>query len=187
MRSTDPAAPIIDNSPAYIRGACEGSLRRLGIDAIDIYYVHRIDPARPIEELAVGTMADLVREGKVRAIGLSEVSANTLVRRGRASNRISAKRILALDSGTEFEVLPACRELGVSFVAFSPLGRGFLAGAVTSTNALAADDYRRQLPRQLVRLPRITQGSSGSSTISLGNRDALRLQLAIAWLLAQGP
>jgi aryl-alcohol dehydrogenase-like predicted oxidoreductase len=187
VRSTDPAAPAIDNSPAYIRRACEGSLRRLGIDAIDIYYVHRIDPARPIED-TVGTLADLVREGKVRAIGLSEVSASTL-RRAAAVHPIAAvqSEYSLWTREPELEVLPACRELGVSFVAFSPLGRGFLAGAVTSTNALAADDYRRQLPR--------FQGAAAAHNASLVARldeiarqqGCTAAQLAIAWLLAQGP
>jgi aryl-alcohol dehydrogenase-like predicted oxidoreductase len=187
VRSTDPAAPAIDNSPAYIRSACEGSLRRLGVDAIDIYYVHRIDPARPIEE-TVGTMADLVREGKVRAIGLSEVSANTL-RRAAAVHPIAAvqSEYSLWTREPEREILPACRELGITFVAFSPLGRGFLAGAVTSTDALAADDYRRQLPR--------FQGTAAALNARLVARleeiarqqGCTAAQLAIAWLLAQGP
>jgi aryl-alcohol dehydrogenase-like predicted oxidoreductase len=169
VRSTDPAAPSIDNSPAYIRGACEASLRRLAIEAIDIYYVHRIDPAVPIED-TVGTMADLVREGKVRAIGLSEVSAMTLRR-----------------AAAELEVLPACRELDVCFVAFAPLGRGFLTGAVRNADTLAADDYRRHLPR--------FQGEAAAHNARLvarleqiaAQQGCSAAQLAIAWLLAQGP
>jgi aryl-alcohol dehydrogenase-like predicted oxidoreductase len=186
VRSADPTAPSIDNSPAYIRSACEASLRRLGIDVIDIYYAHRIDPARPIEE-TVGTMADLVREGKVRAIGLSEVSAATL-RRAAAVHPIAALQseysLWARDA--ELEVLPACRELGVCFVAFSPLGRGFLTGAVSSVSKLAADDYRRQLPR--------FQGEAAAHNARLVARleeiarqqGCTAAQLAIAWLLAQG-
>jgi aryl-alcohol dehydrogenase-like predicted oxidoreductase len=187
VRSADPAAPPIDNSPAYIRSACEGSLRRLAIDAIDLYYVHRIDPARPIED-TVGTLADLVRQGKVRNIGLSEVSAGTL-RRAAAVHPIAAVQseysLWARDA--ELEVLPACRELGVGFVAFAPLGRGFLTGAVTNSVALTPDDYRRQLPR--------FQGDAAAHNARLvarledvaRQRGCTAAQLALAWLLAQGP
>jgi aryl-alcohol dehydrogenase-like predicted oxidoreductase len=187
VRSADPAAPSIDNSPAYIRSACEASLRRLGIDAIDIYYVHRIDPARPIEE-TVGTMADLVREGKVRSIGLSEVSAATL-RRAAAVHPIAAlqSEYSLWQRDAEIEVLPACRELGVGFVAFAPLGRGFLTGVLTNAAGLAPDDYRRQLPR--------FQGEAAEHNARLVAKLAQIArqqgcsagQVAIAWLLAQGP
>lgn len=187
VRSADPPAPPIDNSPAYIRSACEASLRRLGIDVIDIYYVHRIDPARPVEE-TVGTMADLVREGKVRAIGLSEVSAATL-RRAAAVHPIAAlqSEYSLWQRDAEVKVLPACRELGVSFVAFAPLGRGFLTGALRNAAALAPDDYRRQLPR--------FQGDAAAHNARLVARLAQiarqqgcsAAQLALAWLLAQGP
>jgi aryl-alcohol dehydrogenase-like predicted oxidoreductase len=187
VRSSDPAAPTIDNSPAYIRSACEASLRRLNIDTIDLYYVHRVDPRRPIEE-TVGTLADLKREGKIRAIGLSEVSASTL-RRAAAVHPIAAVQseysLWLRDA--ELEVLPACRELGVCFVAFAPLGRGFLTGAVQGAAGLAADDYRRQLPR--------FQGEAAAHNARLVaqlEQIARRLgctpaQLAIAWLIAQGP
>jgi aryl-alcohol dehydrogenase-like predicted oxidoreductase len=186
VRSADPDAPGIDNSPAYIRRACEGSLARLGVDAIDVYYVHRIDPARPIEE-TVGTLADLVREGKVRAIGLSEVSANTL-RRAAAVHPIAAVQseysLWARDA--EIEVLPVCRELGVRFVAFAPLGRGFLTGAARDLAALAPDDYRRQLPR--------FQGEAALHNAALvarleeiaRERGCSAAQLSIAWLLSKG-
>jgi aryl-alcohol dehydrogenase-like predicted oxidoreductase len=187
VRSADPAAPAIDNSPDYIRSACEASLRRLNIDTIDLYYVHRVDPRWPIEE-TVGTLADLKREGKVRAIGLSEVSANTL-RRAAAVHPIAAVQseysLWLRDA--ELEVLPACRELGVCFVAFAPLGRGFLTGAVKGAAGLAAGDYRRQLPR--------FQGEAAAHNAHLVaqlEQIARRLgctlaQLAIAWLIAQGP
>jgi aryl-alcohol dehydrogenase-like predicted oxidoreductase len=187
VRSSDPSAPSIDNSPAYIRSACEASLRRLAVDVIDLYYVHRIDPARPVEE-TVGTMADLVREGKVRAIGLSEVSANTL-RRAAAVHPIAAlqSEYSLWARGAELEVLPACRELGVCFVAFAPLGRGFLTGAVRNVAALAPDDYRHHLPR--------FQGDAAAHNARLvarlgqiaAQQGCTAGQLAIAWLLAQGP
>src|SRR5271165_324984 len=186
VRGADPAAPSIDNSPAYIRSACEASLQRLGIDVIDLYYVYRIDPRRAIED-TIGTLADLKREGKIRAIGLSEVSAKTL-RRAAAVHPIAAVQseysLWARDA--EREVLPACRELGVAFVAFAPLGRGFLTGALRDAAALAADDYRRQLPR--------FQGAAAAHNARLVARleeiareaGCSRAQLALAWLLAQG-
>jgi len=186
VRSDDPAAPAIDNSPEYLRRSCEGSLRRLKTEALDLYYVHRIDPARPIEE-TVGTMADLVRQGKIKAIGLSEVSASTL-RRAAAIHPIAAVQseysLWARDA--EREVLPACHELGVAFVAFAPLGRGFLTGALKDASVLAADDYRRQLPR--------FQGEAAAHNAALVERLAAiarplgctPAQLALAWLLAQG-
>lgn len=187
VRSADPTAPVIDNSPQYIRSACEGSLRRLQVEALDLYYVHRIDPVQPIEE-TVGAMAELVRTGKVRALGLSEVSAKTL-RRAAAVHPIAAlqSEYSLWERGVEREVLPACRELGVSFVAFSPLGRGFLTGTIANTDALAADDYRRQLPR--------FQGEAGARNRQLVDQLAQIAseqgcsagQLALAWVLARGP
>jgi aryl-alcohol dehydrogenase-like predicted oxidoreductase len=187
VRSEDPNAPAIDNSPAYIRTSCENSLRRLNIDVIDVYYVHRIDPARPIEE-TIGTMSDLVREGKIRAIGLSEVSAKSL-RRAAAVHPIAAvqSEYSLWTRDVEREVLPACKELGVALVAFSPLGRGFLTGAITNSASLAKDDYRRQLPR--------FQGAAAAHNARLVARleeiarplRCTAAQLALAWLLAQGP
>ena len=186
VRSEDPNAPSVDNSPAYIRSACEASLRRLDIDVIDIYYAHRIDPRRPVEE-TVGAMANLVREGKVRTIGLSEVSAKTL-RRAAAVHSIAAvqSEYSLWTREAELEVLPACRELGVSFVAFAPLGRGFLTGTIISTSMLSPDDYRRQQPR--------FQGEAGAHNARLVTRlekiahkqGCTVAQLALAWLLAQG-
>jgi aryl-alcohol dehydrogenase-like predicted oxidoreductase len=187
VRSADPTAPSIDNSPAYIRTACEASLRRLRMDTIDLYYVHRTSPAWPIEE-TVGTLADLVRQGKVRAIGLSEVSATTL-RRAAAVHPIAAiqSEYSLWTREAELEVLPACRQLGVCFVAFSPLGRGFLTGAIGNTAAFAPDDYRRQLPR--------FQGEAAAHNVQLvaqlekiaRQQGCTAAQLAVAWLLAKGP
>jgi aryl-alcohol dehydrogenase-like predicted oxidoreductase len=187
VRSDDPTAPAIDNSPAYIRRACEGSLRRLKLDVIDLYYVHRLDAGRAVED-TIGTLADLVKEGKVRAIGLSEVSAATL-RRAAAVHPIAAleSEYSLWAREPELEVLPACRDLGVTFVAFSPLGRGFLTGAIPPTSALAADDYRRQLPR--------FNGEAAAHNAALvarlaaiaADNDCSAGQLALAWLMAQGP
>ncbi|HXQ64705.1 MAG TPA: aldo/keto reductase [Steroidobacteraceae bacterium] len=187
VRGRGPLAPSIDTSPAYVRRACEASLRRLRIETIDLYYAHRISPATPVEE-TVGAMAALVREGKVRAIGLSEVSAKTL-RRAAAVHPIAAiqSEYSLWWRGPEFEVLLACRELGASLVAYSPLGRGFLTGAITSTTDLAPDDFRREQPR--------FQGAAATHNAQLVARLAQIAraqgctagQLALAWLLAQGP
>jgi aryl-alcohol dehydrogenase-like predicted oxidoreductase len=177
---------FIDNSPAWIRQAVDDSLRRLGTDYIDLYYMHRRDPDVPIEE-SVGAMAEHVQAGKVRHLGLSEVSAETL----RAAATVHP--IAALQSewslftrGLEAEIVPAARELGVGLVPYSPLGRGLLAGALTSTESLAPDDFRRQNPRwtgenlehnlALVQQVRDLAEQAGCSPV----------QLALAWLLAQG-
>ncbi len=187
VRSTDPNAPVIDNSPDYIRSACEGSLRRLGVEAIDLYYAHRIDPAWPIEE-TVGAMAELVRAGKVRALGLSEVSAMTL-RRAAAVHPIAAveSEYSLWERGVEREVLPACRELGVSFVAFSPLGRGFLTGAIANIDTLAADDYRRQLPRFLGEAAAHNQRLVAQLADIASEHHCSAGQLALAWLIGRSP
>jgi aryl-alcohol dehydrogenase-like predicted oxidoreductase len=187
VRTADGSDMGIDNSPAYIRNCCEASLRRLGIEAIDLYYLHRVDPARPIEE-TIGAMADLVRQGKVRALGLSEVSAQTL-RRAAAVHPIAALQseysIWTRDA--EAEVLPACRDLGTSFVAFAPLGRGFLTGTIESAAALTTGDYRRSQPR--------FQGQAAVHNAALvarlqqiASREGCTApQLALSWLLAKSP
>ena len=150
----DPDGPLgstydrgIDNSESYMRSCCEQSLARLATDHIDIYYVHRADPKVPIED-TIGALARLVGEGKIRAIGLSEVTAGQL-RRAHAVHPIAAiqSEYSLWTREPELDVLPACRELGVSFVAYSPLGRGFLTGAIVDAKALAADDFRLSSPR----------------------------------------
>jgi aryl-alcohol dehydrogenase-like predicted oxidoreductase len=186
VRGPDAKVRMIDNSPEYIRSACEASLRRLGVSTIDLYYAHRIDPRQPIEE-TVGAMAELVRAGKVRAIGLSEVSAQTL-RRAAAVHPIAAvqSEYSLWTRDPEREVLPACRELGTALVAYSPLGRGFLTGAITSVADLAPGDFRRMQPR--------FQGEAAAHNARLvGRLQQIALQqgctagqLALAWLLAQG-
>ena len=137
----------IDNSEAYMRACCEQSLARLGTDCIDIYYVHRTDPKIPIED-TIGALERLVRVGKIRAIGLSEVSAGQL-RSAHAVFPIAAiqSEYSLWTREPELDVLPACRELGVTFIAYSPLGRGFLTGAIADAKALAADDFRLSSPR----------------------------------------
>ena len=178
----------LDGSPANARRACEGSLRRLGLETIDLYYLHRVDPAVPIEE-TVGAMAELVREGKVRHLGLSEASART-IRRAVAVHPIAAlqSEYSLFERGVEREVLPTCRELGIGLVPFAPLGRGFLTGAARNQAAFGADgDYRRTLPRfqgenfyRNLQLVRVLEGLAEAK-----RRTAA--QLALAWLLAQGP
>jgi len=176
----------IDGRPDYLAQACEASLKRLGVEVIDLYYQHRVDPEVPIEE-TVGAMARLVAAGKVRALGLSEAGAETL-RRAQATHPISAlqSEYSLWTRDPEPEILPACRELGISLVCFSPLGRGFLTGAVRRRDDLSETDYRRTIPRfeqanfddnlaQLAVLEDLA-GAKGCSTA----------QIALAWLLAQG-
>ena len=176
----------VDSSPANVRRACEGSLRRLGIDTIDLLYQHRVDPAVPIEE-TVGAMAELVSEGKVRHLGLSEAGAGTL-RRAAAVHPIAAlqSEYSLWERGVEEDILPVCRELGIGFVPFSPLGRGFLTGQIKSRDDLAADDFRRNDPRyadenfaQNLKIVDVVRGIAETKGASLA-------QVALAWLLAQG-
>jgi aryl-alcohol dehydrogenase-like predicted oxidoreductase len=186
VRGTDPHSRSINGSPQYVRSSCEGSLRRLKTDHIDLYYQHRVDPKTPIEE-TVGAMAQLVREGKVRCIGLSEASASTL-RRASAVHPITAVQTeySLWTRDPEDEVLPTCRELGIGFVAYSPLGRGFLTGQFKKLDDLAPDDYRRHSPR--------FQGENFQKNLDLvaaisrlaAERDITPSQLALAWVLSQG-
>ena len=176
----------VDSRPEHIRQAVEGSLSRLGIECIDLLYQHRVDPAVPIEEV-VGAMAELVRTGKVRHLGLSEVSAATL-RRAHAVHPIAAvqSEYSLWSRGVEAEVLPACRALGIGFVPYSPLGRGFLTGKLPSSAGLAPDDYRHSLPR----FQPPAMAANGRLVAELQRlaaaRGATAAQLALAWLLAQG-
>ncbi len=176
----------IDSSPANVRRACDGSLQRLGIETIDLFYQHRVDPKTPIED-TIGAVADLIRAGKVRHVGLSECSAATL-RRAAAVHPIAAvqSEYSLWERGVEAEILPTARELGVGFVPYSPLGRGFLSGQITSRAALEATDYRHQDPRFT------DENFARNLTIvdvlnEIGRaRDASAAQVALAWLLAQG-
>jgi aryl-alcohol dehydrogenase-like predicted oxidoreductase len=185
----DPADPHfrgVSGKPDYVRSACEGSLRRLGIDTIDLYYQHRVDRTTPIEE-TVGAMADLVRQGKVRHIGLSEAGPQTLRRAAKVHPIAALQTEYSLWSrDPEDEILSTCRELGVGFVAYSPLGRGFLTGQFKRFEDLAQDDYRRHAPR--------FQGENFQRNLDLvrrieqiaAERRATAAQLALAWVLAQG-
>ena len=185
----DPANPQvrgISGKPDYVRKACEGSLRRLGVEVIDLYYQHRVDPETPIEE-TVGAMAELVREGKVRFLGLSEASAQT-IRRAHAVHPITAlqSEYSLWTRDLEQETLGICRELGIGLVAYSPLGRGFLTGQIKRFEDLAEDDYRRQSPR--------FQGENFQRNLELvrqvseiaREKKCTPAQLALAWVLAQG-
>jgi len=179
-------ALTVDGSPANVRRAIEGSLKRLGMDHVDLYYLHRVDANTPIEE-TVGAMGELVKEGKVRFLGLSEASPETL-RRGHAEHPITALQTeySLWSREPEDELFGTCDELGIGFVPYSPLGRGFLSGEITSVEDLAADDFRRSNPR--------FQGENFQKNIDLvhavaaiaADKGVTAAQLALAWVLAQG-
>jgi aryl-alcohol dehydrogenase-like predicted oxidoreductase len=185
----DPKNPLargVSGRPEYVRQSCEGSLRRLGVDHVDLYYQHRVDPAVPIED-TVGAMAELVKQGKVRQLGLSEAGVETL-RRACAVHPIAALQTeySLWSRDPEDGILAACRELGVCFVAYSPLGRGFLTGQIQRFEDLAQDDFRRFQPR--------FQGENFARNLELVKRveslarekGCTASQLALAWVLAQG-
>ena len=182
----DASSRGVNGRPDYLRLACEGSLKRLGVDHIDLYYQHRLDPEVPIED-TVGAMAELVKQGKIRYIGLSEVSAATL-RRAHAVHPVTAvqSEYSLWTRDPEESVLLACRELGVGFVPYSPLGRGFLTGAFKSVSDLAVDDYRRNTPRfQGDNFERNQALVAKVETLATA-RGCTPAQLALAWVLAQG-
>ena len=187
LRDSDtPEFRGINGKPEYVKQACEASLRRLGIDCIDLYYQHRVDPETPIEE-TVGAMAELVRAGKVRYLGLSEAGAET-IRRAHAVHPITAlqSEYSLWTRDPEDKVLGVCRELGIGFVPYSPLGRGFLTGQIKRFEDLAADDYRRTAPRfQGENFQRNLDLVSQVSEIAAEKR-CTPAQLALAWVLAQG-
>jgi aryl-alcohol dehydrogenase-like predicted oxidoreductase len=185
----DPKNPLVrgvNGKPDYVRSSCEGSLRRLGVETIDLYYQHRVDPNTPIEE-TVGAMAQLVKEGKIRYIGLSEAGAQTMRRAVKVHPIAALQTEYSLWSrDPEDGILAACRELGIGFVAYSPLGRGFLTGQFKRFEDFAADDYRRISPR--------FQGENFQKNLDLLQRveemakekRCTPSQLAVAWVLAQG-
>lgn len=181
-----PRARTVRNDPEYIRGACEASLRRLGTDCIDLYYLHRLDPEVPVEE-AVGGVARLVEQGKVRHVGLSEASSRS-IRRAAAVHPVAAvqSEYSLWTRDVEPRVLPACRELGIGLVAFSPLGRGFLAGGVRSGSDLAEGDFRRGMPRFEEGNLRANRALVDAVEAMARRRGATPAQLALAWLLARG-
>jgi aryl-alcohol dehydrogenase-like predicted oxidoreductase len=187
MRAPDGKALGISGRPEYVRQACDASLQRLGVDAIDLYYQHRVDPATPIEE-TVGAMADLVRAGKVRHLGLSEAAPATL-RRAVAVHPIAALQTeySLWSRDPEGDLLATCRELGIGFVAYSPLGRGFLTGRYRTLDDLAPDDWRRTNPRFAgENFQKNLDVVDAVGALARAKR-CTPAQLALAWILAQGP
>lgn len=186
VRGADPTSRSVNGRPEYVRGACDASLKRLGVDTIDLYYQHRVDPDTPIEE-TVGAMAELVRAGKVRYLGLSEAGPETL-RRATAVHPITAlqSEYSLWSRDVEDEIVATCRHLGIGFVAYSPLGRGFLTGRITRFDDLPPDDYRRHSPR--------FQGENFQRNLRLvarigemaSEKGCTPSQLALVWVLAQG-
>ena len=182
----DKMVRAIDGKPDYVKHACDASLKRLGVDVIDLYYQHRVDPATPIED-TVGAMADLVRAGKVRHLGLSEAGSETLRRASKVHPIAAVQSEYSLWSrDVEDDVLATCRELGIALVAYSPLGRGFLTGEVRSFDDFPADDYRRMSPR--------FQGENFAKNLQLvarieqmaTSKGCTPSQLALAWVLSRG-
>ena len=186
VRGSDPQARGVNGRPEYVRASCEGSLKRLGVDHIDLYYQHRVDPTVPIED-TVGALAELVSQGKLRYIGLSEAAPATL-RRAQAVHPITALQTeySLWSRDPEDDVLPTCRALGIGFVAYSPLGRGFLTGRFKKFDDLSAGDFRRGSPR--------FQGTNFEKNLDLvrkveeiaREKRSTPAQLALAWLLARG-
>lgn len=183
---SDPKKRGVNGKPEYVKSACEASLKRLNVEVIDLYYLHRKDPQTPIEE-TIGAMAQLVKEGKIRAIGVSEVNAETLRKANDTYPLTALQSEYSLWSrDPEEETLPACKELGIAFVAYSPLGRGFLTGQITKFEDLDEDDFRRTSPRFM--------GENFQKNLDLvkkiesiaKEKNCTASQLALAWVLAQG-
>ena len=183
---SNPTLRGVNGKPEYVRTSCDASLRRLGVDVIDLYYLHRVDPETPIEE-TVGAMSELVKKGKVRFIGLSEASAKTLRRAYKVYPITALQTEYSLwTRDPEEDILATCRELGIGFVAYSPLGRGFLTGEIKRIEDLAQDDFRRHSPR--------FQGENFQRNLDLVKRvediasqkGCTPSQLALAWVMAQG-
>jgi aryl-alcohol dehydrogenase-like predicted oxidoreductase len=186
VRTADPAVRGVNGRPEYVRQSCDGSLKRLGVDYIDLYYQHRVDPNVPIEE-TIGAMADLVKAGKVRYLGMSEAGAKTIRRAHRIHPITALQTEYSLwTRDPEDEILPTVRELGIGFVPYSPLGRGFLAGRFKRFEDLPAGDFRRNSPR--------FQGENFSKNLALvvhverlaKEKGTTAGQIALAWVLAQG-
>jgi len=183
---TDPSVRGMNGKPAYVHEACAASLKRLGVDVIDLYYLHRVDPATPIEE-TVGAMAELVKQGKVKALGLSEASPVTIRRAHKVHPIAALQTEYSLWSREpEEELLAVCRELGIAFVAYSPLGRGFLTGQIKKFEDFEPTDFRRMSPR--------FQGENFQKNLDLvhqletlaAKKGCTTSQLALAWVMAQG-
>ena len=187
VRGSDGSFKGVDGTPQYVASACEASLRRLGVDVIDLYYQHRVDPKTPIEE-TVAAMAKLVQQGKVRFLGLSEAGAGTIRRAAKVHPIAALQSEYSLwTRDVEGEILPTCRELGIGFVAYSPLGRGFLTGQFKKMEDLPINDRRRAFPR--------FQGENFQKNLDLvreveelaAKKQCKPSQLALAWVLSRGP
>jgi aryl-alcohol dehydrogenase-like predicted oxidoreductase len=186
VRAPDGRFLGVNGRPEYVRQACDASLARLGVEVIDLYYQHRVDPDTPIEE-TVGAMADLVRAGKVRHLGLSEAAPAT-IRRAHAVHPVAALQTeySLWSRDPEDEILPTCRALGIGFVAYSPLGRGFLTGQIRTPEDLAPDDWRRHSPRFQGENFRRNLGLVARVEAMAAEKGCRPSQLALAWLLARG-
>ena len=186
QRGDNPADRAINGKPAYVRAACDASLQRLGVDHIDLYYQHRVDPSTPIED-TIGAMAELVTAGKVRYLGMSEAAPDTLRRASKVHPIAALQTEYSLwTRDPEDDILATCRELGIGFVPYSPLGRGFLTGQIKKFDDLAPDDFRRHNPR--------FQGENFAKNLALVShlervaqaKGCTASQLALAWVMAQG-
>jgi aryl-alcohol dehydrogenase-like predicted oxidoreductase len=186
-KKDDPTYWVINGKPAYVKSACDSSLKRLGVDHIDLYYQHRVDPKTPIEE-TVGAMAELVKAGKVKYLGLSEASPSTIRRAHRVHPITALQTEYSLwERHVEAEILPAVRELGIGFVPYSPLGRGFLTGAISKPSDFGNNDFRTQ------RYPRLAGDAFDKNQVLVERVRAIAArrgvkagQLALAWVLAKG-
>lgn len=186
MRSKDGILAGVNGKPEYVKQACEASLKRLGTETIDLYYAHRIDPDTPVEE-TVGAMSHLVEEGKVRFIGLSEASVNS-IRRANSVHPITAlqSEYSLWTRDVEKEILPTCRELGIGFVPFSPLGRGFLSGQIKNTTNFDEKDFRKDNPRFQEENLKMNLAFMQKIEALAAGKKCKPAQLALAWILAQG-
>lgn len=175
----------IDGSSAYVREACDASLKRLGVDVIDLYYLHRVDPKTPIEE-SIGAMADLVKAGKIRYIGISEVKPATIRRAAKIHTITAVQTEYALwERYPENEIIPTCQELGIGFIAYSPLGRGFLTGEIADVSTLSSEDFRPMLPRFMGENFVANQKLIFKLKEMADIKQCSLSQLALAWILAQ--
>lgn len=184
--AADESAWVVDGTPEYVRKCCDLSLQRLGVDHIDLYYQHRVDPRTPVEE-TFGALSELVKEGKVRHLGISEAAADT-IRRAHKVHPLSAVQTeySLWTRDVEAEILPVCRELGIAFVPYSPLGRGFLTGTFKKTDDLAPDDMRRNHPRFQEGNIEQNQALADCVKAVADRKGVTPAQVALAWVLAQG-
>jgi aryl-alcohol dehydrogenase-like predicted oxidoreductase len=186
MRTSDPNHRVVNGRPEYVHKSCNDSLKRLNIDVIDLYYLHRVDPNTPIEE-TVGAMSELVKQGKVRYLGLSEASAATIKRAHQVHPITALQSEYSLwVRDPEQEILPTCRKLGISFIPFSPLGRGMLTGKIDDSKDLTENDFRRQMPRFQDKYIRKNKRLIEGIQQMAADKKCTAAQLALAWVLSKG-